>query len=324
MVSSQFAHILHVCFFILFIFLFEIISGAIVISSISISANSIVDPIELYGLPLTIFIYIIRLLPLLPLPIVICHTCGLLFYNVFPEQIVLETSPFLAPRMLIRIVTRGDYPHLVRQNVKRNMETCFKVGLENFLIEIITDKSINLVDLPTNKVYEVVVPKEYQTKTGALYKARALQYALESDLSSLSNNDYIVHLDEETLLTENSVRGILNFICLNKYDIGQGLITYANGNIVNIWTTFADSARVGIDLGCLRFCLKKLNQPLFLFKGSYVVCRAACELEVTFDNGLSGSIAEDIYFALLATSKNKRFGWIEGSYNQMKKTNSKK
>jgi egghead protein (zeste-white 4 protein) len=221
--------------------------------------------------------------------------------------------------MLIRVVTRGDYPQLVHQTVKRNIETCFKVGLENFLIEIVTDKSINLVDLPVNKVYEVLVPKEYQTKTGARYKARALQYALESNVNSLSNNDYIVHLDEETLLTENSVRGILNFICSNEYDIGQGLITYANGNIVNIWTTFADSARVGIDLGCLRFCLKKFNQPIFLFKGSYVVCRSACELEVTFDNGIAGSIAEDIYFALLATSKNKRFGWIEGLYSQIKK-----
>jgi egghead protein (zeste-white 4 protein) len=312
MVSSRFAHILHVCLFILWVFIFEIVSGTISISSSSISFVLLDDPIEFYGLPLTILIYFIRLLPLLPLPIVACHTCGLLFYNIFSEHIALKTSPLLAPRILLRVVTRGDYSHLVHQSVKRNLETCIKVGLDNFLIEVVTDKSINLTDLPANKVYEVLVPREYRTKTGALYKARALQYALESEVNPLSSDDYIVHLDEETLLTENCVRGILNFMYSNEYDIGQGLITYANENIVNLWTTLADSARVGVDLGCLRFCLKKFNRPLFLFKGSYVVCRASCELEVTFDNGLIGSIAEDTYFAMLATSKNKRFGWIEG------------
>jgi egghead protein (zeste-white 4 protein) len=71
--------------------------------------------------------------------------------------------------------------------------------------------------------------------------------------------------------------------------------------------------RFGVDLGCLRFCLKKLRPPPpFLFKGSFVVCRSSCEFDVTFDNGRAGSIAEDTYFAMFAMSKNKRFGWIEG------------
>ena len=144
---------------------------------------------------------------------------------------MLKTSPLLAPQVLIRVVTRGDYPQLFRQTVERNLERCFKVGLENVLLEIVADKSIKLVDLPTKKVHEVFVPKEYQTKTGALYKAYTLQYALEFSANQLSRNNYIVHLDEETLLTENFARGILNFRCSNEYDIGQGLITYANGRI---------------------------------------------------------------------------------------------
>jgi egghead protein (zeste-white 4 protein) len=32
----------------------------------------------------------------------------------------------------------------------------------------------------------------------------------------LESEDWLVHLDEETLLTENSVRGILNFLTNNK------------------------------------------------------------------------------------------------------------
>jgi egghead protein (zeste-white 4 protein) len=313
MFSSHRRHVIHVCCFLIFTFVFEILAGGIIISSTPVlSGNVIENPIEYYGLFLTIIIYFIRLLSLLPLPLVICHTCGLLFYNIFPDRPDLQNSPLLGPQIRIRVVTRGDYPELVRTNVKRNLETCAKVGLNNFQIEIVTDKPISISGLPTNMVREVVVPSDYRTKTGALYKSRALQYALEPDVNQLSSEDYIVHLDEETLLTENSVRGILNFVHANEYDIGQGLITYANETIVNYITTLADSMRVGVDLGCLRFCLKKFHQSPFLFKGSFVVCRAGCEFDVTFDNGRAGSIAEDTYFAMLATSKNKKFGWIEG------------
>ena len=318
MLSSQRRHIIHICCFLIFIFIFEILAGGIVLTPLKnlSSSNNIIDnPTEYYGLFLTIIIYFIRLLSLLPLPLVICHTCGLVFYNIFPERPELQNSPLLGPKILIRVVTRGDYPELVRNNVKRNLETCAKVGLNNFQIEIVTDKPISIIGLSTNMIREVVVPNDYRTKTNALYKSRALQYALEPDVNQLLPDDYIVHLDEETLLTENSVRGILNFVTSNEYDIGQGLITYANETIVNYITTLADSMRVGVDLGCLRFCLKYFNRPPFLFKGSFVVCKAGCEFDVTFDNGRAGSIAEDTYFAMLAMSKNKKFGWIDGLLN---------
>lgn len=316
--SLQRRHVLHVCCFITFIFAFNVTIGGLNLipwqesSSTDDPASLISDPVETYGLVFTIALYFIRLLSLLPLPLVICHTCGLIMYNVFSERPKLQNSPLLSPKICIRVVTRGNFPRLVRDNTLRNLETCLKAGLSNFKIEIVTDKELNLVGLPMGTVREVVVPADYRTKTGARYKSRALQYAIEPGVNELLPEDYIVHLDEETLLTESVVCGILNFVSSNQYDIGQGLITYANETIVNHVTTLADSMRVGVDLGCLRFCLKKLNRPLFLFKGSFVVSRAACEFAVGFDNGRSGSIAEDTYFAVLAMSKKKRFGWIEG------------
>ncbi len=42
------------------------------------------------------------------------------------------------------------------------------------------------------------------------------QFCLEDENNFLENEDWLVHLDEETLLTENSVRGILNFVTANK------------------------------------------------------------------------------------------------------------
>ena len=49
-----------------------------------------------------------------------------------------------------------------------------------------------------------------------------LQYCLEDGVNMLKNEDYVVHLDEETVLTEDAVKGILNFISDNKHVIGQG------------------------------------------------------------------------------------------------------
>ena len=176
--SSNRRHIIHVCCFIIFIFIFEILGGGIDIYPFNKFSSAVIvfiaNPIEHYGLIITIIIYLVRLLSLLPLPLVICHTCGLILYNIFPERPELHNSPLLGPKIRIRVVTRGDYPDLVRTNVKRNLETCAKVGLNNFQIEIVTDKAISISGLPTSMVREVVVPNNYRTKTGALYKSRAL------------------------------------------------------------------------------------------------------------------------------------------------------
>jgi egghead protein (zeste-white 4 protein) len=82
------------------------------------------------------------------------------------------------PFICFRVVTKGDFPELVRTNVQRNVNTCLDAGLENFMVEVVTDKSVNLAanDLQTR---ELVVPTDYKTKSGAMFKARALQYCLE-------------------------------------------------------------------------------------------------------------------------------------------------
>ncbi len=132
---------------------------------------------------------------------------------------------------------------------------------------------------------ETVVPTSYLPKSGAMFKSRALQYCLEDDVNKLSDDDWIVHLDEETLLTDNSVRGILNFICSGDgHDFGQGLITYGHAPArLHSWTkaiqnricTVADSFRAADDMGKLRCQFRIFHKPLFGWKGSYVVTRVS-------------------------------------------------
>ena len=108
-----------------------------------------------------------------------------------------------------------------------------------------TDQAINLSG--DKRIIETVVDSTYKTKSGALNKvghlfllifvicghlsqllivqARALQYCLEEDNNILEDDAWIVHLDEETLLTEASVRGIMNFITADKHSFGQGIVS---------------------------------------------------------------------------------------------------
>ncbi|XP_037047525.1 beta-1,4-mannosyltransferase egh isoform X3 [Bradysia coprophila] len=300
-------HFLHCTLLFTVILLFELFSGGIKINE---NSFTLVDPWTAYGDVATVILYLLRFLTLLTLPQVLFNFCGLVFYNAFPEKVVLKGSPLLAPFICIRVVTRGDFPDLVKANVARNMNTCLDANLENFLIEVVTDKEINLAQ--HRRTREIVVPKDYKTKSGALFKSRALQYCLEDSVNVLNNSDWIVHLDEETLLTENSVRGIINFVLDGKHPFGQGLITYANENVVNWLTTLADSFRVSDDMGKLRLQFKLFHKPLFSWKGSYVVTQVIAEKEVSFDNGIDGSVAEDCFFAMSAFSKGYTFNFIEG------------
>lgn len=78
-------------------------------------------------------------------------------------------------------MTRGDYSNLVQNNVQKNIDTCLNVGLQNFIVEVVADRSISLN--PSQHACEVVVPVDYQTKSGAMFKARALQYCLEKGVN---------------------------------------------------------------------------------------------------------------------------------------------
>lgn len=66
-----------------------------------------------------------------------------------------------------------------------------------------------LIGFIFNVIFKIVL--KIRTKTNAKFKARALQYCLEHNVTNLRDEDWVVHLDEETLLTLNSVFFFLFF-----------------------------------------------------------------------------------------------------------------
>ena len=86
-------------------------------------------------------------------------------------------------------------------------------------------------------------------------------------------------------------------------NIGQGVIKYGcHENPPNYLTTLADSIRVADDFGKFRVQYE-LHEPLIGMHGSFVVCQTAVEAAIGFDHGISGSITEDAYFALVARAE---------------------
>lgn len=272
MSPSATKHLCHCVLFLVTIILFLWSMGVLRLTTWNPRFDHI-DPWRDYGPWKYSFLCLVRVVALLAVPQQLFNLVGLFRYNVFPKPVTLKGSPLLAPLICFRVVTRGDFPDLVKANAARNIRTCLDAGLENFMLEVVTDKAVGLAE--DRRVREVVIPREYKTRTGALFKARALQYCLEEGVNVLGNDEWIVHLDEETILTPNAVRGIVNFVLDGQHDFGQGLITYANDGVVNWITTLADSVRVSDDMGKLRLQFKAFHKPLFSFKGSYVVSRVS-------------------------------------------------
>ena len=270
--------------------------------------NDTEDPA--YGVLMTVILVLFRCLTLLAFPQTFLNFISLLLFDTFKGKVQLKVAPQSAPFFAVRVVTRGLYPNLVEKTVKQNQETFLQVGCEDFAIEVVTDVPLKLpIYESSQRIREIVVPNDYQTSTGALNKSRALQYCWEDTINLMDDQEWILHLDEETLVTPDSVKGFLNFIHENKYSIGQGMITYAHqqaehkdlwSNIQTRICTVADSFRVAEDLGKIRGQFNLFSKGIFGIKGSYVVTKVGCERLVNFDNGYNGSLAEDAYFALKA------------------------
>lgn len=268
------------------------------------------DAFQKYGRLVTCLLYSVTAAIYLAVPVALFNIMGMVIYNPFSIQEDVDMTKVPTPFICFRVVTRGLYPTLVENVTEKNLQTCQKFGLKNFKFEIVTDNSLNLP--LSHAVREVVVPNEYRTPNRTLFKARALHYCLGQTINILSEDDWIVHLDEETQLTESVLRGIVNFMAQPNSNIGQGVITYGGGEIENWLTTLMDGVRTAIDYGLFRFALQFLHRPVFGFKGSFIVVKMKIEADVGFDFGPRESIAEDLRFALTAWNKGYRFDFVDG------------
>lgn len=141
--------------------------------------------------PVTVAVcYLSRFITLLWLPQFIFQFCGLVFFNAFNNKVYCRYNLQDAPTIAFRIITRGTFPGLIRDTVKRNLRVLDSSGIQNYIFEIITDEAIGLEEEP--HLVERVIPFDYQTKHNSLYKARALQYCLDEPVEPITHNSWYV------------------------------------------------------------------------------------------------------------------------------------
>jgi len=211
----------------------------------------------------------------------------------------------------LRIVSRGENVEAVTETVRRCQREMARNPLFPYVIELVTenpDLQFDDVDIVT-----LLLPSTYSTPNGSLYKARALQFALEH--SSLPDDAWLVHLDEETQLTSSGVKGIARMIAEEEASgelrIGQGAILYHRDWKRHPFLTLADNVRTGDDFARFHF-QHRVGVTLFGLHGSYIVCRNDIEQSVGFDFGPVGSITEDAFWALRCMEDGQRARWVEG------------
>ncbi|KAI8615485.1 glycosyl transferase family group 2-domain-containing protein [Chytriomyces sp. MP71] len=123
--------------------------------------------------------------------------------------------------------------------------------------------------------------------------------------------DWVLHLDEESVIDDESVKRILEFIFYEKeYHFGQGIIFYNQYKYWVNWVfTVADALRVGDDVSRFHLQYTYFHRPVFGAHGSFLLNNGLVENAVTWD---LGSLTEDYQFAMKAWDRGFRCGKIAG------------
>ena len=143
----------------------------------------------------------------------------------------------------------------------------------------------------------VIVPKDYTTSNNTMYKARALNYAVEDRLLRGLNSDnvWVYHQDEETTVGEDTLLGISEFIKNTNSNVkyGAGFIIYCLD-----WSMrpsqVQEMSRTNDDYRVLLSLSTKTN-PLVGFHGSHFLIRSKTEGEIGW-NFIRKAIADDLIF----------------------------
>ncbi|KAI8803936.1 glycosyl transferase family group 2-domain-containing protein [Cladochytrium replicatum] len=151
-------------------------------------------------------------------------------------------------------------------------------------------------------------PKSFNTARSK-YKARALEWYRQT--MRYTEHDWVLHLDEESVIDDESVRRCLEFIWYETdYHMGQGVILYNQYQYWKNWIfTVADSLRVGDDLSRFQIQFSYIHRPIFGCHGSFLMNNGLVENSVTWD---LGSLTEDYEFAMAAWAQGFRCGKVPG------------
>ncbi|RKP01185.1 hypothetical protein CXG81DRAFT_5632, partial [Caulochytrium protostelioides] len=228
---------------------------------------------------------------LLPLPYTLICYVGLTLPFRTPKY--LYNDPTMPKRRVdnfyILTVTKGDNRDAVYRtwNAHKHLERLHP----SVRVHVLTDEPYFFENINC-----YTCPKSFETSCSK-YKARALEWYRQT--MAFTEHDWVLHLDEESVIDDESVKRCLEFAWYEKeYTWGQGVILYNQYGYWKNWAfTVADAIRVGDDLGRFQLQYSYFHRPIFGAHGSFLFTNGAVENAITWD---LGSLTEDYQFAMKA------------------------
>ena len=257
------------------------------------------------GKPSNIFDYL-KIFWLIPLLASISALIG--YFSIKDDDFKIERKPQKDNyKVIFQITTRGFNVNALKRSVE-SIKYWAPKYLKDYEIWVVTEPDANPEINNIKDVKIIKVPYEFSTKNNAKYKARALEYAKELRKDYDHEKTWIYFLDEESIVGEDTILGIIDFIENKRGEIGQGLIIYPNFFGKNIFTSLADSIRPSADISTYIFQIK--TGFVSWMHGSHVLIRSDVEHRVGWDFGETWG--EDSLFGLKAQELGYKIEWLKG------------
>ncbi|KAJ3024271.1 hypothetical protein HKX48_003096 [Thoreauomyces humboldtii] len=239
---------------------------------------------------------------LLPIPYTLICFFGLALPFRTPKFVYDSDMPKRrVDNLYILTVTKGDNRDAVYRswNAHKHLERlhpCVRV-------HVLTDEPYFFENINC-----YTCPKSFTT-ANSKYKARALEWYRQT--MRYTEHDWVLHLDEESVIDDESVKRVLEFIWYERECTwGQGVIMYNQYYYWKNWIfTVADAIRVGDDLSRFHLQYTYFRRPIFGAHGSFLLSNGVVENSITWD---LGSLTEDFQFAVHAWEMGYKCGKVPG------------
>ncbi len=219
-----------------------------------------------------------------------------------------------AKRLLFCFASQGFHEEVLKRSVEQAMSVARSLGVQHS-VEVVVDSVVPGDPFFSHPAIRMIrVPESFSTPNQTRFKARSLQYAAQVREPGDSGT-WIVHCDEETLVTESAIAGIWKFLREpgSEGSCGAGEIKYNSGRFgLSSFFSLLASLFTGEDLGRYRLQYGYFQRALFGAHGTFIIVPAELERQIQFDFGPRGSITEDLYFAFRAHQLGIPFRWVEG------------
>ncbi len=240
------------------------------------------------------------------------------FYLISQHSKLIAKPPrerFGTPKIIFQVTTKGNIG-IVQETINRVNSVCAEIQYNKYELWAVTDAQETFDGCRT-----IVVPSTFSCN--AIHKGRALQWAVEvrRKENKSDKETYIFHLDDESLITKQTLCSLLCYLEGNPKPISEGLIIYPVQEKEEIKiSNLMDTLRPFCCYECL--ALMSGGNPAYIH-GSNLLVRSDVEDEVGWTNG--ETLAEDTLFAIKARVKYGKdaFGWHGGVVEEKSPMNLK-